>query len=1477
MTFDRRFWLSGVVFLSITPAFSQQASVATVTSHTLSYYAPVGTPATGNTATADLTFNLLPAPRVEQLSVHVEAQPSITVYPTGTTPVRADPFVFKVTPSVKASGPDVQSSVRYNLSTSVGVPGHDSNYCYQATSGSANPVAITGPTVNCSIDSVYSPRPGEYWVTTTIVFGWAFGSGEFTLRTVYQTSGVTADLAITGFWLVQVTHAATELPLIANRETVARVFIRSLGTGAPAVNNVTAVLRSPLSAVPYERTITVPITARPYGGPIPLTSVDFTEDSVDFALPMDWVKTAGGYDLTAEITVPPGVTDPNLANNTLRRTMVLHPQPQAPLSNSPPGEFRVGFVTIDLQPLGAASPLSVTGALDVSGNVMKRLYPLAENGLDYRRVARIRNPYRGSLASPADDQAFVAHLRTRFADILAVSKTSFDQLVVFVPWSATNPYAGLSDPLWSGGLGEVAMVMEGTGRFHEDQVVAHEIGHNLGLRHVVFKPENARGCGVTAPDDCEVPFWPYEDPTIQYPGYFMLAKVLVPAHNFDFMSYCGNDSGSNLWISPAYFQKLFDNQLGPADAPCPPKPKALSFEPKQTATSRRSERKFTATPQEYLVVSGSVTADGLSGQLEPVFRLTTTRVPPASSTGSDYCLRFPGAASTSGDFCFPLAFTDGEGSQLTRASFSVIVAAPAGATGVSLMHGGTQLASISGGAQAPAVSIGSPKGGDTWSGAQNVTWSGTGARELRYLVDYSYDGGATWVPMTLETTDTSLSASPGDFLGPEVLFRVQASDGFRTATAQAGPVKMVQSPRIAASPSPLDLRNGLVSVAVEGEVVLTNRGSGPLQVSAIAFADPAFRLAYPAVPFQIFAGDSVTLGVRFSAPAAGTRSSSMTISSNAVDTPSLAIPIRATGVTELTPDAEMSAESVDFGEVPQGASATQTVKLRNYGPGRLQVNAVTVSGAGFRLASGLPQTPFPLSLETVPITVQFAPSQTGAASGTLRVATSDTQHPSFTVSLRGSGVAAGSNPQVAAGGVVNAASFVAPIARCALGTVFGTNLAGSTAGASALPLPTRLGGAEITVGGIAAPLVYVSPGQINFQVPCELPLTGSVPLTVTNGGAVSTPQTVTLAAYAPGVFTYARTATAVDPIVVHAADNSLVTPSSPARGGEYLVIYATGAGKLDNVPATGFGAPSSPLSATADLPTVTLGGAAVTVGWAGLTPGFVGLVQINVQLPAVLPTGASLPLVVAFAGTAGPPVNLAVQGAPAPGTVLVSDSFSRSDAGNCALGRADLAKGGSGSHYYLPIFGDPVVLSGGSLLHSGLDYGGVQLTASSVGCSGRGETFPQDLYIAVDLMAPASAAGIVQAGPYFRSRAAAPNDGIIGGTSAGYWIVLTSTGEVRLRGLNPNAVIATSVRPAAFDSTVFHTLVAVVRGSQLQVWLDGSAVAFSQSGGTVTAVTLPATGGSNDGTVGLAFADEDNRGKAGGQRARNLVIAQPGG
>jgi large repetitive protein len=232
-------------------------------------------------------------------------------------------------------------------------------------------------------------------------------------------------------------------------------------------------------------------------------------------------------------------------------------------------------------------------------------------------------------------------------------------------------------------------------------------------------------------------------------------------------------------------------------------------------------------------------------------------------------------------------------------------------------------------------------------------------------------------------------------------------------------------------------------------------------------------------------------------------------------------------------------------------------------------------------------------------------------------------------------------------------------------------------------------------------------------------------------------------------------------------------------------------------------------------------------------------------------------------------------------TVIVSDSFNRPNADRCFLGQADLAFGGSGAHFYLPIFGgtNPIGANivGNVLENNGLDYGGVQFTADPNACTdgSRGENLGQDLTIQVDLMVPLSTSGsasITEAGPYFRGRAAASGDGIIGGQNSGYWVQLFSSGGVAVLNLSSGAFVAGTNSQPAFDPFIFHRLVVTASGSNLQVFLDGVLQTFMQNGNTVTTVSIPYPGGSDDGTVGVAFADETNRGTLGGEEADNLIV-----
>jgi uncharacterized protein (TIGR03437 family) len=202
---------------------------------------------------------------------------------------------------------------------------------------------------------------------------------------------------------------------------------------------------------------------------------------------------------------------------------------------------------------------------------------------------------------------------------------------------------------------------------------------------------------------------------------------------------------------------------------------------------------------------------------------------------------------------------------------------------------------------------------------------------------------------------------------------------------------------------------------------------------------------------------------------------------------------------------------------------------------------------------------------------------------------------------------------------MSAASFVpgAPLAVGSIATVFGQNLASQTATAGNLPLPLSLQGTSITLNGVAAPLFYVSPSQINFFVPYEL--AGEMAATVvisTSGGLVETAG-VPIAPQSPSIFVLDA---AGDAAAIH-LDGSIVGTANPASAGETVEIFATGLGPVSNTPADGT-APKSGVLAIDQIPAeVTIGGIEAQVPFAGLAPGFTGLYQVNVVVPAGLQAG----------------------------------------------------------------------------------------------------------------------------------------------------------------------------------------------------------------------------------------------------------------
>lgn len=187
-----------------------------------------------------------------------------------------------------------------------------------------------------------------------------------------------------------------------------------------------------------------------------------------------------------------------------------------------------------------------------------------------------------------------------------------------------------------------------------------------------------------------------------------------------------------------------------------------------------------------------------------------------------------------------------------------------------------------------------------------------------------------------------------------------------------------------------------------------------------------------------------------------------------------------------------------------------------------------------------------------------------------------------------------------------------PLAQGGLGTLFGTGLAGESAGAG--NWPTELGGVQVLVNGRAAGLGFVSDGQINFQLPAVTNI-GSATLAVRRAGADAGERLIWVTEAAPAVFGDGN-------------GEALVFSLTGERIGEVttggrFAVYLTGAGRS--------GMPAS----------AALGETALAVVGIENVAGLAGVARAVLEVPAGVSEGAQeLTLRIAGVGSAGLRVNV---------------------------------------------------------------------------------------------------------------------------------------------------------------------------------------------------------------------------------------------
>jgi uncharacterized protein (TIGR03437 family) len=239
-------------------------------------------------------------------------------------------------------------------------------------------------------------------------------------------------------------------------------------------------------------------------------------------------------------------------------------------------------------------------------------------------------------------------------------------------------------------------------------------------------------------------------------------------------------------------------------------------------------------------------------------------------------------------------------------------------------------------------------------------------------------------------------------------------------------------------------------------------------------------------------------------------------------------------------------------------------------------------------------------------------------------------------------------PKINAGGVVSASDFGAfsSVAPGSWIEIYGTNLAGTTGqwassnfnGANA---PTNLDGVTVTVGGQPAFIDFVSPTQVNVEVPSGV-TAGPQPLILSTASGTSSAYSVTVNATEPGFwappnfkiggkqYLGAQSSDFKSYILPTGAVSGLT--SEPASPGDTIILYGVGFGTV--TPSTPAGQIVSGQTALTSKLEISFGGVPATLSYAGLAPNYVGLYQFDVVVPTV-PAGSAVPVTFTLGGVSG--------------------------------------------------------------------------------------------------------------------------------------------------------------------------------------------------------------------------------------------------
>ena len=565
------------------------------------------------------------------------------------------------------------------------------------------------------------------------------------------------DLAITG---IEVTQAIQDLEndviLVKNKETLVRVFVRSLSCDVP---DVTAALYGgpgePLT--PENHSITALANLeKPDNKLAPHQRPGKTErmrieKSFNFYLPPSWVEKAGWLFLTAEVNPECQQLDGDCQNNTVVDGVEI--------SDEPPLYLALFNMVWQSRPLSTEHKADARRALLIAQKIKAR-YPVPSVRFWYKE-----RPLTGYTYT--SDPGVFTYLNC--IDQLNVDRwidTRFRG-----KWTGVHYYGFFGDA--DGGLGSLGRPIACGGVQYSTAagpIAAHEIGHNHGLTHICrcgepFCRNYAYNGNISPTKE------PYESTTVYGYDFSKSKQQIYPPTYPDMMTYCGMISGE-IWISNIVWERIRNIRA---------------------ASNAAQAAKPLQAPGEYILTSGIINLTQDTAELNPFYHLADVPAQPLPTPG-DYALNLYNDDTLLASYPFTVTNSNHfppEEDQLA----TFVEAAPymTGTNRIELMHKDQSIASRLVSSHAPTVSITSPLPGDVITGTTTITWtaSDTDGDELSYILSYSGDDGDTWHTLVSNWSETSFDLNTATIAGSDrALLQVIATDGVNTAQATTGPFRV---------------------------------------------------------------------------------------------------------------------------------------------------------------------------------------------------------------------------------------------------------------------------------------------------------------------------------------------------------------------------------------------------------------------------------------------------------------------------------------------------------------------------------------------------------------------------------------------------------------------------------------------------------------------------------------------------------------